>query len=171
MSVLDRFLRWLALAAGGVLLALMFFTVCDVVLRYFFNSPFRGSLELTEYAMALIVFFSLAYCGWTGGHIAVDLLDKWLDRPSLRYLPALMTLLGGILFAVVAWEMAVEAIAAIDQTSNMMRIPHFPFRMAGAFGSAAFSLVMLVQTWQLIVRPQQGQHQSETQPVESGHVR
>lgn len=166
MIVLDRFLRWLALAAGGVLLALMMFTVFDVVLRYFFNAPFRGSLELTEYAMALIVFLSLAYCGWTGGHIAVDLFDKLLDRPSLRYLPALMSLLGGLLFAVVAWEMAVEAVAAFDQTSNMMRIPHFPFRMAGAFGSAVFSLVMLVQTWQSIARPQQ----SEARQTESGHA-
>jgi TRAP-type C4-dicarboxylate transport system permease small subunit len=38
--------------------------------------------------MALIVFLGIAYCGWTGGHIAVDVFEKWLDRPSLRFLPA-----------------------------------------------------------------------------------
>ncbi|MBM3609644.1 MAG: TRAP transporter small permease, partial [Alphaproteobacteria bacterium] len=96
-NMLDRFLRGMALAAGGVLLLLTFLTVVDVVLRYFFNAPFRGSLELTEYAMALIVFFSLAYAGWTGAHIAVDLLEKWLDRPSLRFLPSLMAFAGAVL--------------------------------------------------------------------------
>lgn len=156
MVLFDRFLRWLALAAGGVLLLLMLFTVLDVVLRYFFNAPFRGSLEMTEYAMALIVFLSLAYCGWTGSHIAVDLLDKWLDRPALRFLPSLMALLGGLLFVVVAWRMTIEAIEGWTQVSNMMRIPHYPFRLAGAFGSAVFAAVMLVQAWQWMARPARG---------------
>lgn len=150
--MLDRFLRWMALAAGGVLLLLTFFTVVDVVLRYFFNAPFRGSLELTEYAMALIVFFSLAYAGWTGSHIAVDLLEKWLDRPSLRYLPSLMAFAGAVLFAIIAWRMSVEAIESWSQVSNMMRIPHWPFRLAGAFGSAMFAVVLFVQSWQGLAR-------------------
>ena len=153
MQLFDKFLRGLALLAGYVLLALMVFTVIDVVLRYFFNAPFRGSLEMTEYAMALIVFFSLAYCGWTGSHIAVDLLDKWLDKPSLRLLPSFMALMGGLLFAVVAWRMTVEAFDAVSQVSNMMRIPHYPFRLAGAFGSAVFSAVLFIQAWQYLARP------------------
>ncbi|MGE3246547.1 MAG: TRAP transporter small permease [Beijerinckiaceae bacterium] len=164
MALFDRFLRWLALAAGGVLLLLMFFTVLDVVLRYFFNAPFRGSLEITEFAMALIVFLSLAYCGWTGSHIAVDLLDPWLNRPALRYLPSFMALLGGLLFAVVAWRMSVEAVESWSQASNMMRIPHYPFRLAGAFGSAVFAAVMLVQAWLWAVRRGEA-------PAQEGEVR
>lgn len=159
--LLDRFIRWMALAAGAVLLALTVGTVLDVIMRYFFNAPFRGSLELTEYAMALIVFFSLAYAGWTGAHIAVDLLEKWLDRPSLRYLPSLMALAGGVLFAIIAWRMSVEAIEGWTQASNMMRIPHWPFRLAGAFGSAMFAVVLLVQSWQGLTRRTGQNHAGE----------
>ena len=142
----ERLLRLMALAAGWILLALTVFTVADVVMRYFFNMPFRGSLEATEYAMALIVFLSLAWCGVTGGHIAVDLLDRWLDRPSLRWLPPLMSLAGGVLFAVIAWRVAAEAIYGWTQIGNMLRWPHWPFKFAAAFGALMFALVCLVQS-------------------------
>jgi TRAP-type C4-dicarboxylate transport system permease small subunit len=150
MAVFDGFLRALALAAGVVLLLLMAFTTLDVVMRYFFNAPFRGSLEATEFSMALIVFFGIAYCGWTGGHIGVDLLEKYLNRPSMRFVPALIALAGAALFALIAWQMVVETSYAWKQVSNMLRMPHWPFRLAVAFGSALFSIVLLLQAIQTI---------------------
>jgi TRAP-type C4-dicarboxylate transport system permease small subunit len=144
-NAFERLLRLMALGAGLILLALTVLTVVDVVLRYFFNMPFRGSLEATEYAMALIVFLSLAWCGATGGHIAVDLLDRLLDRPSLRWLPSLMSLAGGILFLVIAWRVAAEAVYGWSQIGNMLRWPHWPFKFGAAFGALMFALVCLGQ--------------------------
>jgi TRAP-type C4-dicarboxylate transport system permease small subunit len=144
----TRFLRFLALVAGWILLALTIYTVLDVVLRYGFNAPFRGSLETTQFALVLIVFLGLAYCGATGGHIAVDLLEKLLDRPSLRLLPALIAVLGAALMAMVAWQTAVEAYETMHRVSNMIRWPYYPFRFAAAFGSAAFAAVLLTQAIQ-----------------------
>lgn len=153
MDLFGRFLRVLALVSGGVLLLLMTYTVLDVVLRYGFNKPFAGSLEITEFAMSLIVFLGIAYCGWTGGHIAVDLFEEALDRPSLRYLPALISFIGATLFTLVAWRATVETIATLGQASNMLRIPHYPFRFTVAFGSAMFALVMFIQGVQAIRQP------------------
>jgi TRAP-type C4-dicarboxylate transport system permease small subunit len=95
--------------------------------------------------MAVIVFLAIAYCGWTGGHIAVDLLERALDRPGLRYLPAIISFVGAILFAVIAWRVTLETIAMLPQVSNMLRMPHYPFRFTVAFGSAMFALVMFIQ--------------------------
>lgn len=145
MQLFDRFLRLLALASGGVLLLLMVYTVADVVLRYGFNRPFSGSLEFTEFMMVLIVFLAIAYTGWTGGHIAVDLFEKALDRPGLRFLPAIISFAGALLFAVIAWRVTLETMAVLPQVSNMLRWPHYPFRFTVAFGSAMFALVLLVQ--------------------------
>lgn len=153
MRLFDRLLRLLALASGGILLLLMVYTVLDVVLRYLFNAPFSGSLEVTEFAMALIVFLAIAHCGWTGGHISVDLFEAALARPGLRYLPAVLSLTGAILFAVIAWCVVVETLATLGQVSNMLRMPHYPFRFAVAFGSAMFALVMLVQGVAALRRP------------------
>jgi TRAP-type C4-dicarboxylate transport system permease small subunit len=141
----DRFLRAMTLAAGGVLLLLTLVTVTDVVLRYVFNAPLASAWEFTEFSMSLIVFLGIAYCGWTGGHISIDLLEKWLDRPSLRYLPALISFTGALLFVLVAYRATLESLATIQQVSNMLRWPHYPFRFTAAFGSAMFALVLLWQ--------------------------
>jgi TRAP-type transport system small permease protein len=146
----DRFLRLLALAAGVVLLALMMFTVADVVLRYVFNKPFRSVFEYTEFSMALIVFLSIAYTGWTGGHISVDVFERFLDRPSLRFLPATLALIGSALFALIAYRTTLETIATISQFSNMLRWPHYPFRFTVAFGSAVFAVVLFIQAIQAL---------------------
>ena len=148
MAFLDRVLRGMALLSGLILIALMLFTVLDVVLRYFFNAPFRGSLEATEFAMALIVFLSLAYCGWTGGHIAVDLLERYLAHPSLRLLPAAIAFVSGCLFALIAWQMIVETGHSWSQMSNMLRVRQWPFKLVAAFGSGMFALVLFIQSVQ-----------------------
>jgi TRAP-type C4-dicarboxylate transport system permease small subunit len=144
-DLFDRFLRILALAAGIVLIGLMLFTVADVFLRYGFNLPFRSVFEFTEFSMALIVFLAIAYTGWTGGHIAVDVFASFLDRPSLRFLPPLLALVGSALFAIIAYRSTLETIATLDQTSNLLRWPHYPFRFTVAFGSAMFAIVLFVQ--------------------------
>jgi TRAP-type C4-dicarboxylate transport system permease small subunit len=154
MRHFDRFLRLLALASGGILLLLMGFIVLDVVSRYVFNAPFSSSKEITEFAMSLVVFLAIAYCGWTGGHIAVDLFEKALDRPSLRLLPAVLSFAGALLFAVIAWRATLETIATLPQVSNMLRMPHYPFRFVVALGSAVFAVVMLVQGVEALRRPQ-----------------
>jgi TRAP-type C4-dicarboxylate transport system permease small subunit len=156
MDLFGRFLRALALIGGGVLLLLMLYTVLDVVLRYVFNAPFSGSLELTEFAMSVIVFLGIAYCGWTGGHVAVDILQRPLDDPRLRFVPAALALASAVLFAAIAWLTAAEALSTSQRLSNMMRWPHFPFQLTVAFGSAMYAAVLLIQTVQLLRRKPSG---------------
>jgi TRAP-type C4-dicarboxylate transport system permease small subunit len=148
----GRLLRLMALAGGWVLLLLMGYTVLDVMLRYGFNRPFSGSLEITEFAMSMIVFLGIAYCGWTGGHVAVDILERPLDDPRLRYIPVLLTFVSAVLFAMVAWLSAVEALTSMHRISNMMRWPHYPFQLIVAFGAAMYAVVLLIQTFALLRR-------------------
>ena len=162
MQAFERVLRAMALFAGVVLFALMLYTVLDVVLRYGFNKPFSSSLEVTEFAMAVIVFFGLAYCGWTGGHVAVDILERPLDDPLLRFVPVILTFISAILFAAIAWLTAAEALTTMNRVSNMLRWPHYPFMLAVAFGSALFAAVLFIQTVQLLRgKPPEKQHVPE----------
>lgn len=153
MTKFESFLRLLALASGAILLALMLFTVTDVAMRFAFNKPFSGSIEYTEFSMALIVFLGIPYTAWVGGHISVDLFEKYLDRPSLRFLPAIIAFAGAALFALIAWRVTVEASATIHQVSNMMRVPHYPFRLTVAFCSLMFAVVLLVHGIRALTRP------------------
>jgi TRAP-type C4-dicarboxylate transport system permease small subunit len=151
-DLFDRLLRLLALASGILILLLMAFTVADVFLRYVFNAPFRSVYEFTEFFMAAIVFLGMAYTGWVGGHIAVDVFANWLDRPAWRFLTAAIALIGAALFALIAYRAALETVATIDQVSNRLAWPHFPFRFTVVIGSALLAAVLVVQGVQALRR-------------------
>lgn len=101
-------MQWLAffleLISSCVLFALMMLTCIDVVGRYVFNSPVRGGTELTEFALAIIVFSILPVVTWRGGQIVVDLIDVWLSPFILRVLAWLAAVLmsGSLYF--LAWR-------------------------------------------------------------------
>jgi TRAP-type C4-dicarboxylate transport system permease small subunit len=143
-------LRMLALLGGWVVVGLMVYTVADVILRYLFNRPFSGSIEITEFAMAAIVFLGIAYCGWVGGHVAVDILERPLENPRLRFVPAALTFISGVLFAAIAYLTAEEALSTMSRVSNMMRWPHYPFQLIVALGAAMYAIVLFVQSLRML---------------------
>lgn len=147
----DRFLRALALGGGAVLLGLMGLIAFDVVMRYVLRLPFLGAYEMTELAMALIVFLGLPYCAATGGHVAVDVLSPIFDRPALRWLNALLALAGAALTATMAWQAVMYAFSSRErgEATNMLRIDLFPFQLLAAASMALFAAVFLVQAWRV----------------------
>jgi TRAP-type C4-dicarboxylate transport system permease small subunit len=48
--------RWFNYLGVGVLTIMMLLTVSDVLLRFVFNRPILGTLELTEYMMVPVVY-------------------------------------------------------------------------------------------------------------------
>ncbi len=158
----GRVLRWMALAGGWVIVLLMLYTVLDVILRYAFNKPFSGSIEVTEFAMSAIVFLGIAYCGWLGGHVAVDILERPLDNPRLRFVPVILTFISGVLFAAIAWLSADEALTTMNRVSNMMRWPHYPFQLIVALGSAMYAVVLFIQGFRML-RKRAGDSQNVAQ--------
>jgi len=56
----------------ALLVAMFLFTTADVVLRYFFNKPILGGLEITAYALQLTVFSGIAFTQVQKGHIRVE---------------------------------------------------------------------------------------------------
>lgn len=79
-GVVSALMAWACL----VLVFLIVITCIDVVGRYFLNSPLQGSTELTEMALAVLVFTSLPIITYHQRHIVVDILDSFLS-PKLRF--------------------------------------------------------------------------------------
>ena len=78
---------WLARIAAAVIACLALMTFADVFARYVFNSPFSFTIELTEAAMGVIVFFGLALVTHEDGHISVDIVTSRLRARRLEPLP------------------------------------------------------------------------------------
>ena len=150
----DRVLRALALGGGAVLLGLMALIAFDVVMRYALRLPFLGAYEMTELAMALIVFLGLPYCAATGGHVAVDVLSPVLDRPGLRWISVAILLAGAALTAIMAWQSALYAFTSRSrgEATNMLKIELWPFELLTAASLALFSAVLLIQAWKALRR-------------------
>ena len=126
----DRGLAgWLARGFGLVASLALFFLMCltcvDVVARYGFNRPVTGSTELTEIAVAVVVFSCLPVVTWRNEHIVVDLFDRFF---SPRWHTARLIVIHLVCVAALGFlgqRVAVLAARALDhgELSEYLAIP------------------------------------------------
>jgi len=135
----------MAIVGGAVLLCLMALTVAAVTLRKF-NDPILGTQDLSEAGLTIVVFFAMAYSGWTGGHIAVDLIGNFVSARRLAAVDAAVRIVCGLFFLVAAWQSLSQGLDALEfgDGFNLLDIPHHPFYFVIAFGSLVFALVLVV---------------------------
>jgi tripartite ATP-independent transporter DctM subunit len=137
----------IAESAGRVVLAVMVLLITvDVVLRYFFNRPIKGSYELIEFMLVFIVFTGLAYTQTKTGHITIDLLTSRLSLNVQAVINSATHFLCLGTFILLTWRSIVKAeiLRAESTTSGLLFIPNFPFMWVVAFGSALLCLFFLI---------------------------
>ena len=143
--MLEKTIRSFALLAGMVLFALMLVTVYSVVMRYVFNAPPLFTLDLSRMILIPVAIFGLAYCGWTSGHIAVDLIGTF-GRPQLvRWCDVIIRALCAGVIGLWTWrliDLAVDSQEVGDAT-NMVQIPHYPFVWIMVAGCGLYALVLV----------------------------
>ena len=135
----------MAIVGGAVLLCLMTLTVVAVTLRKF-NDPILGTQDLSEAGLTIVVFFAMAYSGWTGGHIAVDLIGNFVSQRRLAAVDTAVRIACGLFFLVAAWQSLDQGLDALEfgDGFNLLDIPHYPFYFVIAFGSLVFACVLVV---------------------------
>lgn len=154
--------------AGIMLFLLMALTAIDVVGRYLLNRPLRGSLELTEIMMSIMIFAALPLVTARGGHIAVDLADHMLPEGARRWIDRLVNTICAAGLAVLAWRMAVKA-AQLERYGDVtaaLAIPLYPLAWLMAIGVGLTAAVMLVR---LLSPPPAGSAQN-TPPTLEGQL-
>jgi len=133
-------------STGRCILALMVFLVTvDVVLRYLFNRPLKGSYELIEFMMILVVFFGLAYTQIRKNHLSINLLMPRFSKETQAVVRSATYLLCLAGFLLITWRSIghAEFLRMKGTTSGVLFIPNFPFMWVVAFGSALLCLVYL----------------------------
>jgi TRAP-type C4-dicarboxylate transport system permease small subunit len=154
-SAFDRHLggltRALCLVGGLAVIFIMLVTVADVAMRYLFNAPIKGTLDLTQMAMVVTVFCAIAYAGWTGRHIVVDMIPPVFPPAVERVWIALIDLIGAAFMLGVAWQSVLATIdyAKTREVSFTLHIPLYPFLAVVGVGALVYGAVLLV----LAIRP------------------
>lgn len=138
--------------AMGVLFIMMLLTASDVIFRYIFNRPIAGSIELTEFMMATMVSFGIAYCAVLGGHVSVDVVVSLLPKKVRTIIGIITTLLSLGLFLLITWQnvLYIKEIFNSGLESPVLLLPAYPYIAAVAIGFGALCLVLLMNFLQLL---------------------
>lgn len=140
--------RFAAFISGVALLWLMGLTVIAVVMRYVFNAPILGAQDLSQVSLVLVVFPAMAYCGWTGGHVALDLISAAIKSSTLRWTDMIIHATSALLFVFIsrqAWSRGVDALK-YGEATNLIDIPHAPFFFVIAMSCGLYAAVLFIQT-------------------------
>jgi TRAP-type C4-dicarboxylate transport system permease small subunit len=159
---IDYGVRALAAVSGAGIVAMMLLTCADVFLRYLFNAPIEGTLDVTQMLMVIVVFFGLAYCGWTGGHVVVDLLREFLPAGILVPLAVLVNATGAVAMLAMAWQSVETSFTYMitGETPMTVLIPKYPFIWVAAFGALSYAAILIFKT----VRPDERDDSSGSRP-------
>lgn len=145
--VYGRVLTTCGLVAGVALVAIMVLVVANTLLRYLFNAPIAGTLEITEGTLPLIVFLSLAMTQYEGGHIKVVLFTRNLPPALQRGLQGLAMLAGAAFFAwasYAGWLSAMKSLSIGEIERGSIRYPLWPIKFGIAFGMAMLTIQFLL---------------------------
>ena len=127
MSLL--FHRTVSLCA--VLAGILIFFVCgvtffEIVTRYAFGAPTTWSIDISTYAIFWATFLGGAHCLREGGHVAVDVLVRWLGTPAQRGISTAVYGSLGVFSGLVAWRGGVACLEAYEFGEVTMSVLRFP---------------------------------------------
>ena len=119
----------LGIAAAAILFALMLLSFADVVMRYLFNRPIRGGVEVAEMMLLVLIFAGLPLVSHADEHVTMDFIDKMLPRHAVEMLARAVHALNAAVMFFLTWQVWVKAgkIAAYGDVTDVIRIPVAPF--------------------------------------------
>jgi TRAP-type C4-dicarboxylate transport system permease small subunit len=125
--------------AAIILFGMMALTFVDVIMRYVIGQSIRGSFEITELMMVILIFAGLPLVSRKDEHVTVDLVEHMLPlavRKTLRVIAHLVC--GAALLGMcwLMWRKAGEIIGYGDVTAAL-RVVLWPY----VYFMSALSLV------------------------------
>ena len=141
--------RLLGLLSALPLALIVLLTFADVFARYLFSAPIRGSVEIIQFAMALVIFTALPLVTRHRGHVTVSLIDSVLPAAGRRVQRVLCDALSLVALALLTWRLWLQAgddVAASTHTI-VLGWPHAPLTYALCLFAAASTLAMAWLLW------------------------
>jgi len=135
--------RFIAGVSGFFLIPLMIITAIDVVGRDIFNHPIPGTVELSQYMLAIFILLGLAYAQQMKAHVAVSIFTSRLPHRAHLILNIITTLLCVFISCVLIWQGWVVGIEE-KAVSDMLRVPQYPFRLLVAIAAFLMCLELLI---------------------------
>ncbi|MFP4328375.1 MAG: TRAP transporter small permease [Paracoccaceae bacterium] len=143
---LDAGFTALAWASAAMATVVMLVTFAGVVSRYVFSDPIRGTFEVIETGMGLIVFAALPLMIRQRGNIAVTILSERFPAALSRVLTPATDLLGAAICAFIAWRIWLQGarMTRYGEMTMELRLPKGMIAQGMSLLMAAAALAFLV---------------------------
>ena len=101
---IQRLNRLICGVGAVFLIPLMLLTSGEVIGRNLFNRPIAGTVELSEYLLAVFILLGVAYTQQVKGHVAVSVFVSRLSFRGQMALNVVSTLLSLFILGLLAWQ-------------------------------------------------------------------
>jgi TRAP-type transport system small permease protein len=135
-KAVHRISRAFMYFAAAALFLMMILTTCDVVGRYMFNFPIKGTQDLIEFGLVLIGFSALGYLTSERHHMRADMLNSILSPRKNAIVGAACFLLSLPFAVILAWQTCEEGIKVMggNYVSATLSVHLGPFFLFAGFG-------------------------------------
>ena len=124
------------------LIGLAVLTVAEVLSRWWFNAPIRGSENIFDVVAPIVIACSLPSGLLHGQDVAIQFLGKWLGRFADDVLEIFAMLTTLVFYCLLTWQVFVYAseLAAGGRVTEIIKMPMAPWWYATAtlLGLCAF---------------------------------
>lgn len=144
---LVRALSWLSAIPVAMIVILTF---ADVLGRYLLSSPVRGSMEIIEFAMALVVFTALPMVTLQRGHVSVSLIDNLFTGIGRLLKRVLCDSVSALALGLLTWRLWVQSMEDLQTAaaSIVLGLPNATLSFTLTFFACLSTVVVLMQIFQ-----------------------
>ena len=122
----------------------------DVIGRGF-GQPLYGSQDLITMVMVLLVFGGMALCDRGGGHVAVDLFERYYPAAMNRVIDIAAALIGAAIFVALAWAVweSSRLSLMLNLSTNLLNLPKAWFQWALCLFALVTAFAMALRALEL----------------------
>lgn len=127
----DGFDKVLSVISSLTLFVMMVWIFLDVTLRYFFNTPIQGTIELTgEYLMVLLVYLAISQTQKHDEHVRVTFLEEKFSEKMKKAAKFITQLLAVPFFVFIAYLNLQEGLEYLEQNIKSVGVLEYPLAPA-----------------------------------------
>lgn len=139
-------------ASVGLLALVIILPAVQIFLREVTRTPFIGAAELVRFMLICTVFIAFPYVVSSGANIRMEEIQLALPAVIVRWLRPLISFLGAVGFAVIAYSTYVATISNLNNATPTLGIPYYIFFSATFLGCLMTAFECAVQTGKAITK-------------------
>ena len=145
-AAFDRVLNYMAIMVMVIIVLQMFGITAHVIMRYFLQKPWQGTLTFGEISILWILFLGAAWVLREEKHVKLDILTSALSAKNRFFLNSLTSFLGAITMLIVVSYSTITTLKLFRDNIQLLEfyeMPQGPVYLIIPIGSAVLFIQFL----------------------------